>query len=257
MKKLLFIPMLFACYMSMGQASTGVSPTLKIGTDKIGVSSTLKIVLPTLKTGNDKKIDSSTLKIVNDKKIDELNKGKHFIGEEYGGGIVFYIYDDGNHGLIASKSDMNLTLNGATLRWFVWSAEYVKTGASEDGVGTGLRNTEKMIESEKASKLSLPKKETAASICRKYSVTVDGVTYNDWYLPSLWELHLLFLQRKLPVFNGGSAGQYYWSSDEYNKDYAYFINFQSQVDGLDAPGPRSSNVAAKLYPNYIHAVRSF
>ena len=241
MKKLLIIPMLFACYMGIGQGfSTGVSPTLKIGNDKTGVS--------------------STLKIVNDKKIDELNKGKHFIGEEYGGGIVIYIYDDGKHGLIASKSDMDLTLNGVTCRWFAWSAEYVKTEATEDGVGAGLRNTEKIIEREKASKLSLPgfKKETAASICRKYSVTVDGVTYNDWYLPSLWELHLLFLQRKLPGFFKGFAGQYYWSSDEENKDRAFFINFKSDRDGINAPGLRNiGTIADKGYPNYIHAVRSF
>jgi hypothetical protein len=55
MKKLLFIPMLFACFMSMGQASAGGGG------------------------------------------------GKHFIGEKFGGGIVFHVKD--GHGLIAETQD--------------------------------------------------------------------------------------------------------------------------------------------------------
>ena len=29
----------------------------------------------------------------------------HYVGEVYGGGIVFYVYDNGQHGLIAADSD--------------------------------------------------------------------------------------------------------------------------------------------------------
>jgi len=35
----------------------------------------------------------------------------------------------------------------------------------------------------------------AATVCNEYSVTVAGVTYGDWYLPSKYELNLLYLQR--------------------------------------------------------------
>ena len=39
----------------------------------------------------------------------------------------------------------------------------------------------------------------AAKVCADYSVTVGGVTYGDWYLPSQYELNLLFLQREKEV----------------------------------------------------------
>jgi hypothetical protein len=44
------------------------------------------------------------------------NNPMHYIGESYGGGIVFYVYDNGQHGLIAATVDA--TVNGTSmLRW--------------------------------------------------------------------------------------------------------------------------------------------
>ncbi len=37
----------------------------------------------------------------------------HTIGEHYGGGIVFYVYDNGQHGLIAATIDQS-----TKCRWF-------------------------------------------------------------------------------------------------------------------------------------------
>ena len=37
----------------------------------------------------------------------ELKKKIHYIGESYGGGIVFYVDDSGQHGLIATTSDQS------------------------------------------------------------------------------------------------------------------------------------------------------
>ncbi len=36
----------------------------------------------------------------------------HYIGESYGGGIVFYVYDNGQHGLIASTADQSKESDG-------------------------------------------------------------------------------------------------------------------------------------------------
>jgi len=36
----------------------------------------------------------------------------HYIGESYGGGIIFYVYDNGLHGLIAASSDQVQAYNG-------------------------------------------------------------------------------------------------------------------------------------------------
>jgi hypothetical protein len=56
--------------------------------------------------------------------------------------------------------------------------------------------------------------EFAAAVCNEYSVTIDGVTYGDWYLPSKHELNLLFLQRTI-VGNFPNVSGSYWSSTEY------------------------------------------
>ena len=60
--------------------------------------------------------------------------GVHSIGEAYGGGIVFYVYDNGKHGLIAATSDQILNT-----RWY--GGSYTNTRARADGVGAGLKNT--------------------------------------------------------------------------------------------------------------------
>ena len=63
----------------------------------------------------------------------------------------------------------------------------------------------------------------AATVCNEYSVTVDGVTYGDWYLPSKHELDLLYIERDTV---GGFTSNYYWSSTEnVNKVFAWLQNF--------------------------------
>jgi len=57
----------------------------------------------------------------------------------------------------------------------------------------------------------------ASRICNEYSVTVGGVNYGDWYLPSKFELNLLYLQKTVV---GGFASTYYWSSTESDTIYA-------------------------------------
>jgi hypothetical protein len=65
----------------------------------------------------------------------------------------------------------------------------------------------------------------AAKVCADYSVTDGGVTYGDWYLPSKYELNLLYLQRTAV---GGFASAYYWSSTEYpsnNRAWSYYFAY--------------------------------
>ncbi len=42
------------------------------------------------------------------------------IGEKYGGGIVFYVDESGEHGLIAAKTDMPGHSSGNQEGWFNW-----------------------------------------------------------------------------------------------------------------------------------------
>ena len=86
-------------------------------------------------------------------------------------------------------------------------ALYISSIAYADGVGAGKANTAIIIANQGYGDGAT----YAARICNEYSVTVDGVTYGDWYLPSKFELNLLYLQKSVV---GGFANNSYWSSTE-------------------------------------------
>jgi len=153
----------------------------------------------------------------------------HYIGETYGGGIVFYVYDGGQHGLIAATADQS-----TGIRWY--GGSYTNTRAKADGVGAGLKNTAIII----ANQGPVDGNDFAATVCNEYSVTVGGITYGDWYLPSKHELNLLYLQKTVV---GGFATANYWSSTEYDNLNAWnqsFTNgFQLNYGKYDSPSVRS------------------
>jgi hypothetical protein len=49
----------------------------------------------------------------------------------------------------------------------------------------------------------------AAKVAADYTLTDGGVTYGDWYLPSIHELNLLHTSNAFPLTNA-----WYWSSTE-------------------------------------------
>lgn len=102
----------------------------------------------------------------------------HYIGESYGGGIVFYVYDNGQHGLIAATSDQN-----PGIQWY--NEVYRVTGTSGDGVKSGEMNTAILVAAQIADNQA---GNFAAKVCADYSAVVSGITYGDWYLPSKYEL---------------------------------------------------------------------
>ena len=122
--------------------------------------------------------------------------GTHYIGESFGGGIVFYVYDNGKHGLIVSTEDQ-----GTEVKWYN-GGTYITTNAFRDGVNAGLLNTERIILSQGAGNY-------AAQIAANYK----GGGYGDWYLPSAYELGLLHIQRAL-FFTGSNVIYNYYSSNE-------------------------------------------
>ena len=152
----------------------------------------------------------------------------HFIGENYGGGIVFYVYDNGQHGLIAATADQ-----GMLIKWY--NGTYLVTNAVRDGIGAGKFNTERIIANQGAG-------DYAAQICANY----QGGNYGDWYLPSKYELNLLSLQKDV-VGGFATTGAYYWSSSEYDANGAMMQTFYN--------GSQSSS--GKNYSGYVRAVRAF
>ena len=162
----------------------------------------------------------------------------HFIGESYGGGIVFYVYDGGKHGLIAASSDQS-----TGIRWY-GGGSFTNTRARADGVGAGFKNTAIII----ANQGAVDGNAFAATVCNEYSVTVGGVTYGDWYLPSRHELNLLYIQKVAGTVGGFATNNVlYWSSTEENASYAGVQNFTDGVQSIDG----------KFFTNYVRPIRAF
>ena len=163
------------------------------------------------------------------------------IGDHYQGGKVAYILVSGDpgydaivqHGLIAATADQSTGIK--------WSnGSYTTTGATGTAIGTGLGNTNKIIVSQ------LNTGSYAAKLCADYTVTVGGVTYDDWYLPSKDELAKLYAMKLLGF--GGFANNRYWSSTEAGTNYAWlhFFNIGGQDDVI------------KSDPTvYVRAIRAF
>jgi hypothetical protein len=142
--------------------------------------------------------------------------GTHTIGELYGGGIVFYVWDGGAHGLIAATD--NLTGK-------FWGADGTLVSSTiyplRDGIGAGRNNTERIIQNIKTSDNIFKSDYTlyAAYVC----LTYQGGNYGDWYLPSKYELKLLYLQKSVIGWVSGN----YWSSNDYATRDAYYLDFST------------------------------
>ena len=170
-------------------------------------------------------------------KLDGIATSTHIIGESYGGGIIFYLDASGEHGLIAATSDQS-----TAVVWTNPAFASTVSNAVRDGINGGLANTERII-------LQAGAGSYAAQLCANYK----GGNYADWYLPSKYELNLMYMNigqgNLLGLGNvGGFANNYYWSSTEYNN--SLFAWVQSFNDGLQSAG-------GKNYSLYVRAVRAF
>lgn len=155
---------------------------------------------------------------------------KHHIGDEYRGGLVFYVDESQEHGLIASKIDA-----GAGVQWRNGAAGNKITNARNDGIGAGETNTRLIISQQTIDNQSGT---FAALLAANFQVQGDGVTpcktpispevlcYGGWYLPSAYELQLL--HNNLHQTNVSSfAPEFYWSSTEASVSAAWLQNFSS------------------------------
>lgn len=153
----------------------------------------------------------------------------HYIGQSYGGGIVFWVDSTGQHGLIAATADQNgftNWLNESTLT-------NTTTGAIRDGIFAGKANTDFIMISEGVG--------TSAA---EVAATYQGGNYGDWYLPSKYELNLLYIEKTVI---GGFQNNIYWSSTEADTNDAWFENFTN--------GGQSSTI--KNGNQYVRPIRAF
>jgi hypothetical protein len=164
----------------------------------------------------------------------------HYIGEEFGGGVVFHLWRDASgveHGLIVGKTNLSTSQ--------VWSninASLIGTIAQSSW--NGLSNSNAIVS-------QAGHTNSAALLC--LNSTNGG--QSDWYLPSIDELSLLWHNRfnvnkslstiGLALNIPNAAG--YWSSTEFDNIYAEWFNFDIGIALSDT----------KNYPYYVRAVRAF
>ncbi|MCF8366551.1 MAG: DUF1566 domain-containing protein [Bacteroidales bacterium] len=156
------------------------------------------------------------------------------VGDFAQGGVVFWVDVTGQHGLVAATNDQY-----SGIQWYNGTNRY--TGTTGDGLYAGEMNTAMIISTQIADNQV---NNFAAKVCANYSVTVLGVTYGDWYLPSKYELNLLYTQKTLV---SGLTNSTYWSSTEDSSTDAWGQDFSTG----------NQSTGSKNQTHYVRAVRAF
>lgn len=159
----------------------------------------------------------------------------HYIGEQFGGGIIFHLWRDAQgieHGLIAA-------LFNTASAWSNITASLI--GPAAQSTWDGLGNSNSIIAQSGFTN-------GAAGQCLGYSY--NGFT--GWYLPSIDELSLLWhnrfiINKALSSISGSNPilDNAYWSSTEVDNDQALYI-----FTGTATP-------QVKSWTNYVRPVRAF
>ncbi len=164
----------------------------------------------------------------------------HYIGEEFGGGVVFHLWKDAQgveHGLIVDKTDLSTNQ--------VWSnIDQTIIGPSAQSSWDGLSNSNAIVG-------QAGHTNSAAALC--LNSTNGG--QSDWYLPSIDELSLLWhsrfnVNKSLLAIGGATVlpnSAYYWGSSEGVSSSALSFLFDYG----------SANYFSKNYTGYVRAVRAF
>jgi hypothetical protein len=150
------------------------------------------------------------------------------IGQNHAGGIVFYIDQTGQHGLVCAPFDQGVS---------AWGLNGIDVVGTSPLVGAGALNTSIMV----GYGIS------AATLCD--TLVLNG--YSDWFLPSADELALICTN--IIPFNIGNfqLQNYYWSSTQNGPNDAFYAF-------LYHPTHYSVNSGNGKNPAYrVRAVRAF
>lgn len=164
---------------------------------------------------------------VNSEEISNAAKtdSAHYIGEHFGGGIIFYLNSTGKHGLIAAPEDLEEPA--------VWAYTDTLTNAKGAKIGAGHVNTNTIFRVQ-GDPHGLTE-DYAALECFEYEV--DGYTY--WFLPSKDELNELYKQKDIV---GGLKPYAYWTSTEAGLSKAWFQNLGT---GLQLKADKTASYAIR------------
>ncbi|MDO9509704.1 MAG: DUF1566 domain-containing protein [Candidatus Magasanikbacteria bacterium] len=172
----------------------------------------------------------------------DIQKNLYKIGDFAFGGIVFYVDESGEHGLVCAKNDQS---TGA--KWEKRNKVRKNERLSEEMFSTVT------IFNGKSNNRTKGSNDYASRICKRLKIKEGGVTYNDWYLPSKEELNLMYLNKdkinSTAIANGGKSFEktYYWSATEYDYTSSWVQYFEN--------GKQAQH--HKNYYNHVRAIRAF
>ena len=169
--------------------------------------------------------------------LSPLSTGGYSVGQLFGGGVIIWVDSTGQHGLIAGLTDISASVefeavpNQATL----FASDFTD----------GQPNTTTLV-----SGAGAPHGFTAAALCDGYSF--NG--FNDWYLPSLYELELM-LQNNYAMGDyalGWATATWYWSSTEDPAAVGFFAyRARRNLGVLEIESTSETNTAA------VRPIRAF
>ncbi|MCD4788640.1 MAG: DUF1566 domain-containing protein [Bacteroidales bacterium] len=150
-----------------------------------------------------------------------IPSSNYSVGDFVHGGVVFWVDETGQHGLVCAKIDQ-----GIQQRWD--AGTWGNTQAKGDGPFSGEMNTSIIIAALVA--IGDDGNTYAARLCAELQITEGGKTYGDWYLPSKEELYIMYLNKDIinstATANGGTSFfNQYWSSTEFNNQRAWVQYF--------------------------------
>jgi|LauGreDrversion4_2_1035121.scaffolds.fasta_scaffold584473_1 hypothetical protein len=152
------------------------------------------------------------------------------------GGFIFYLDASGCHGLVCATTDQS-----TGIRWH--NGVNWPTNSIESGNGLGKGNTQSIIKFQGTGSY-------AAKSCTNYT----GGGFTDWYLPSRYELNLMWLNVGQGATNVGgfSSNSDYWSSSEYIDDFSLAWS-QTFTSGNQS----NQGWMFKNSLNHVRAIRAF
>jgi hypothetical protein len=164
------------------------------------------------------------------------SSGTHYVGELFGGGIVFYVDHTGQHGLIANFRNVSMA----------WSNVSTELGTTDNSSWNGLYNSN-----------AITGQAGHVSSAAKYCLDFANEGFDDWYLPAIDQLNLLYNARyevnKTLAGDGNPATEVfyqstYWSSTEFVVPFmASVLNMQ---DGTSTCLDKSASIPARAIRDF-------
>jgi len=182
--------------------------------------------------------------------IDVLNSTPLYqVGDFVEGGIVFYVDESGEHGLVAALEDLTVP-DPQGMGHYEWGCygEYID-GADGTSIGTGYQNTLDIVNQGCET-------QNGGITAAQAAIDAEINGYSDWYLPSINALALMYNTIGYAGPEGDIGGfdawntnawPFYWSSSEASNNDAFLLAFNN--------GWVSDN--SKYYTRLVRIIRAF